>query len=459
MEQKKKALGRGLEQLFDTEVLDFDSFESNILDSTKESDIKEIPLDEIRSNPYQPRKTFDQNALEELAESIKNYGVFQPIIVKKSIKGYDLVAGERRVKASRLAGMKTIPAIVKDFSDEMMREIALLENLQRENLTSIELAWAYKGIIDTLHIRQEDLAVKLGKSRSHITNTLGLLRLPESVQNMVLNGSISMAHARELSKIEDDNLICEYADKIVNNNIPVDFNNYKIVQISDFHNNQSNTLTNDLIKEIEKQKPNIIVVTGDFIDSNKTNVEVAMNFIKKINAVAPIYYVSGNHEASVKSYTKIKEQLAENKVVILENKKEELKINESSINLIGIDDPRMAHESFISDSEIVKVELDNTKYNGDKYNILLSHRPELFDTYVEKKIDLILTGHAHGGQIRIPFIGGIIAPNQGFFPKYTSGVIEKNKTTMVVSRGIGNSIIPLRINNRPELVVITLCNK
>ena len=225
------------------------------------------------------------------------------------------------------------------------------------------------------------------------------------------------------------------------------------------NNNQSNTLTNDLIKEIEKQKPNIIVLTGDFIDSNKTNVEVAMNFIKKINAVAPIYYVSGNHEASVKSYTKIKEQLAENKVVILENKKEELKINESSINLIGIDDPRMAHESFISDSEIVKVELDNTKYNGDKYNILLSHRPELFDTYVEKKIDLILTGHAHGGQIRIPFIGGIIAPNQGFFPKYTSGVIEKNKTTMVVSRGIGNSIIPLRINNRPELVVITLYNK
>lgn len=221
MEQKKKALGRGLEQLFDTEVLDFDSFESNILDSTKESDIKEIPLEEIRSNPYQPRKTFDQNALEELAESIKNYGVFQPIIVKKSIKGYDLVAGERRVKASRLAGMKTIPAIVKDFSDEMMREIALLENLQRENLTSIELAWAYKGIIDTLHIRQEDLAVKLGKSRSHITNTLGLLRLPESVQNMVLNGGISMAHARELSKIEDDNLICEYADKIVNNNISV----------------------------------------------------------------------------------------------------------------------------------------------------------------------------------------------------------------------------------------------
>jgi len=247
--------------------------------------------------------------------------------------------------------------------------------------------------------------------------------------------------------------------KIVNNNIPVDFNNYKIVQISDFHNNQSNTLTNDLIKEIEKQKPNIIVLTGDFVDSSKTNVEVAINFIKKINTVAPIYYVSGNHEASISGYIKFKEQLLENKVIILENKTEVLKINESSINLMGIDDPRMAHESFISDSEIVKVELDNVKYNGDKYNILLSHRPELFDTYVEKEIDLILTGHAHGGQIRIPFIGGIVAPNQGFFPKYTSGIFEKNKTTMVVSRGIGNSIIPFRINNRPELVVITLYNK
>ena len=247
--------------------------------------------------------------------------------------------------------------------------------------------------------------------------------------------------------------------KIVNNNIPVDFNNYKIVQISDFHNNQSNTLTNDLIKEIEKQEPNIIVLTGDFIDSSKTNVEVAMNFIKKINTVAPIYYVSGNHEASISGYTKFKEQLLENKVIILENKTEVLKINESSINLMGIDDPRMAHESFISDSEIVKVELDNVKYNRDKYNILLSHRPELFDTYVEKEIDLILTGHAHGGQIRIPFMGGIVAPNQGFFPKYTSGIFEKNKTTMVVSRGIGNSIIPFRINNRPELVVITLYNK
>lgn len=221
MEQKKKALGRGLEQLFDSEVLDFNSFESSILDSASDSDIKEISLSDIRINPYQPRKKFNEEALKELAESIKNYGVFQPIIVKKSIKGYDLVAGERRVRASKLAGMETIPAIVKDFSDELMREIALLENLQREDLTAIELAWAYKGIIDSLHITQEELATKLGKSRSNITNMLGLLRLPDKVQDMVLSGELSMGHARELSKLDDMGQIIEYAELVIKDNLSV----------------------------------------------------------------------------------------------------------------------------------------------------------------------------------------------------------------------------------------------
>lgn len=221
MDQKKKALGRGLEQLFNNEILDFDAFENSIVENAKEDDIKEINLDEIRSNPYQPRKTFNEEALNELATSIKNYGVFQPVIVKKSIKGYDLVVGERRVKASRLAGMKTIPAIIRDFTDDKMREIALLENLQRENLSSIELAWAYKGIIDNLHITQEELADKLGKSRSHVTNTLGLLRLPDKVQSMVLDNELSMGHARVLSKIDENDKIYELANKVVANNMSV----------------------------------------------------------------------------------------------------------------------------------------------------------------------------------------------------------------------------------------------
>ncbi len=191
----------------------------------------------------------------------------------------------------------------------------------------------------------------------------------------------------------------------------------------------------------------------------KLDIDIAIKFVKEINNIAPIYFISGNHEAAINSYSKLKEKLEENKVIILDNKTEILKINESEINLIGIDDPRMAHENTVVDSEIIKVELDNAKYDNSKYSIVLSHRPEVFNTYIEKEIDLVLVGHAHGGQIRIPFIGGVVAPNQGFFPKYTSGMFEENKTTMIVSRGIGNSILPFRINNRPELVVITLNNK
>lgn len=221
MEQKKKALGKGLEELFSTEVLDFDTFESNIMENATTNEIQDIPVNEIRPNPYQPRKSFNEDALRELSESIKNHGVFQPIIVKKGIRGYDLIAGERRLRASKMAGLDKIPAIVKDFSDDEMREIALLENIQRENLTAIELAWAYKGIIDNLDIRQEDLALRIGKSRSHITNTLGLLNLPEEVQKMILNGELSMGHARVLSKMEDENKITDLAKKIINEGLSV----------------------------------------------------------------------------------------------------------------------------------------------------------------------------------------------------------------------------------------------
>lgn len=221
MEQKKKALGRGLEELFSTEVLDFDTFESNIMENATTNEIQDIPINEIRPNPYQPRKSFNEEALRELSESIKNHGVFQPIIVKKGIRGYDLIAGERRLRASKMAGLDKIPAIVKDFSDDEMREIALLENIQRENLTAIELAWAYKGIIDNLDIRQEDLALRIGKSRSHITNTLGLLNLPEEVQKIILNGELSMGHARVLSKMEDESKITDLAKKIINEGLSV----------------------------------------------------------------------------------------------------------------------------------------------------------------------------------------------------------------------------------------------
>ena len=221
METKKKALGMGLEQLFNGDNIDIASFEKKIYENTPSEEIVELNLDELRPNPYQPRINFNEDALKDLADSIKENGVFQPIIVKKSIKGYEIVAGERRVRASRMAGLKTIPAIIRGFSDDQMMSIALLENLQRENLSSIELAWAYKGIIDNLHITQEELADKLGKSRSHVTNTLGLLRLPDKVQSMVLDNELSMGHARVLSKIDENDKIYELANKVVSNNMSV----------------------------------------------------------------------------------------------------------------------------------------------------------------------------------------------------------------------------------------------
>ena len=221
METKKRALGIGLEQLFNNENLDLQSFEKHVYETTDKEEIIEVSISELRPNPYQPRKVFDKDALAELAASIKEHGVFQPIIIKKSIKGYEIIAGERRVRASKLAGLDKVPAIIRNLNDEQMMEIALLENLQRENLSAIEEAKAYKSMIDNLHLTQEQLSAKVGKSRSHVTNILGLLRLPNEVQDMVVSKKISMGHARVLSKLESDEKIIEMAHEIVDKKIPV----------------------------------------------------------------------------------------------------------------------------------------------------------------------------------------------------------------------------------------------
>ena len=221
MQEKRKALGRGLEQLFSNESFNLDDFEKEIVEKTPKEDISEVRLDELRANPYQPRKHFDDEKLNELASSIKEFGVFEPIIVKRSIKGYEIVAGERRSLAAKRAGLTTIPAVIKDFTDDEMMSIALLENIQREDLNVIEEANAYKAMIDKMHLTQEELASKVGKSRSHVTNILGILKLPVEVQSMVINGKISMGHARSLSKLSDEEQIYNLADQIVNNNLSV----------------------------------------------------------------------------------------------------------------------------------------------------------------------------------------------------------------------------------------------
>lgn len=220
METKKKALGKGLEQLFSNTVIDFDNFEKDIVEESSK-DVTEIDIDEIRSNPYQPRKTFDIESLNELAKSISEYGIVQPIIVKKSVKGYELVAGERRTKAAKIAGLKKIPAIIKDFDDQEMMEIALVENIQRENLNPIDEATSISNIIKLRGYTQDEFANKFGKSRTYVTNILGLLKLPDEVKKLVEKRNLTMSHARVLSKMGDENKVIDLAKKVITDNLSV----------------------------------------------------------------------------------------------------------------------------------------------------------------------------------------------------------------------------------------------
>ncbi|MDX8418040.1 MAG: ParB/RepB/Spo0J family partition protein [Absicoccus sp.] len=213
MSKESSRLGRGLDSLFGQENV------TKILDDIENNNEGQeqlmISVDEIRPNPYQPRKVFDKEALQELSESIQQHGVFTPILVKKSISGYELVTGERRLRASKMAGLETIPAILVDFDDQQMMEIALLENVQREDLNIIEEAKAYDQLIKRLNYTQEQLAHRIGKSREHITNTLRLLKLPEDVQNYVVAKQLSMGHVRALLGLKDEDTMRKVARQAI----------------------------------------------------------------------------------------------------------------------------------------------------------------------------------------------------------------------------------------------------
>ena len=243
-----------------------------------------------------------------------------------------------------------------------------------------------------------------------------------------------------------------------NNAIPESFHGYKILQISDLHNKEFGRKQNKIVAKIEKIEPDIIVITGDLIDSNNTNIKIAMELIDRAINVAPVYYVSGNHEAWSGSYDDLKSKLENSGVVVLENQKIKVFNDNDSIEIIGLADPSFIKSDWLEYGGNVETRnLLNTLTEGSTdFKILLSHRPELFDIYSNSNVNLILSGHAHGGQFRLPFIGGLIAPDQGFFPKLTEGIHKSNDTSMIISRGLGNSIIPVRILNRPELIVVTL---
>lgn len=292
MENKKRVLGKGLEQLFNSENFDLDSIEKQIYETASLEEIIEIDLKELRPNPYQPRKVFNDEALQELASSIKEHGVFQPIIVKKSIKGYEIIAGERRYRASKLAGLEKIPAIVRNFSDEQMMEIALLENLQREDLNPIEEAMAFKMMLDKLEITQEELSKKVGKSRSHITNILGLLRLPREVQNMVSNKSISMSHARTLSKLEDPVQILAFANKIITDKVPV----HEVERIAgnDNFDKKNKVVRKERTSEYKYIEELICEKLDTKVKIKDRKIEISFSNVADLNRILEILDIKGN---------------------------------------------------------------------------------------------------------------------------------------------------------------------
>ena len=242
-----------------------------------------------------------------------------------------------------------------------------------------------------------------------------------------------------------------------NPKVPREFNGFTIVQISDLHNKKFGKNQERLLKKIHEVSPDIIVVTGDLIDRRKYDLDTAMVFINGAIKIAPVYYVSGNHEAWSGNYENISQQLLNSGVQILDDNKVEVIKNGGVIEILGLSDPDFLTSNYMDGTKLSKLEEHLTGLSDDSvFQILLSHRPELFDLYEKENIDIIFSGHAHGGQFRLPFIGGLIAPDQGLFPKYTSGMYTQNKSTLIVSRGLGNSIIPIRIFNRPEIVVVTL---
>ena len=236
--------------------------------------------------------------------------------------------------------------------------------------------------------------------------------------------------------------------------LPEAFDGYKIVVVSDLHNAQFGSDNSQITNIIEKEQPDMIAITGDLIDSNKTDIDIAVSLLRRLVQIAPCYYVTGNHEAWIGSqYSELEEKLLEENVHILHDQVVSIEKDGQSLQLAGLDDPDFTDRDSAVQSSILQTKLQEMDLSGE-YCVLLSHRPEAFEAYAAEGIDLALCGHAHGGQFRLPFIGGLIAPNQGFFPEYDAGLYTRDDTNMIVSRGIGNSIIPIRFNNRPEIVII-----
>ena len=244
---------------------------------------------------------------------------------------------------------------------------------------------------------------------------------------------------------------------ISSDRLPEAFDGYRIAHVSDLHNAEMGKDNEKLLDMLRETEPDIIAITGDIIDSRNTNIDIALQFTKAAMEIAPCYYVTGNHEARVSEYDELKAGLTEQGVVVLEDATTEISLDGDTITLIGVNDPSYQTDYLFGVSEtVMNGNLQEISDEENGFTVLLSHRPELFEIYADNNMDLVLSGHAHGGQFRLPFVGGLVAPNQGLFPKYDAGLYTEENTNMVVSRGIGNSILPFRFNNRPEVILIEL---
>ncbi|WP_088293778.1 metallophosphoesterase [Bacillus mycoides] len=254
-----------------------------------------------------------------------------------------------------------------------------------------------------------------------------------------------------------NNLISITEIKITSSKIPSSFKGYKILQISDLHNKKFGDNQDVLIQKVKSINPDIIAITGDLIDSKSYDAEISMQVIRELVKEYPVYFVTGNHEKWSGKYNSLEKKLKKQHVTVLRNEHVIIQKGGHEINLLGIDDPEF-NTGDIDEGSIVKDAIVKAKIETqpDRYNVLLSHRPEFLESYADEQVDLVLSGHAHGGQVWLPFIGGLVAPNQGILPKYTAGLYEQQNTSMIVSRGLGNSIIPQRVFNRPEIVVVQL---
>lgn len=253
--------------------------------------------------------------------------------------------------------------------------------------------------------------------------------------------------------------ITKYA--VADKNIPKPFDGFLIVQLSDFHNTRSKAVREQILSALLESEPDIIVITGDFIDYYRTDTDISLEFLRRLISVAPVYYIPGNHEARIDEYPQFCASAERLGARVLDDCLVSVVRGDSKIDIVGVKDPYFYKEYEPVPErriDILSEKLKSLLQTGESYTVLLSHRPELAELYADSGVDLALCGHAHGGQFRLPFVGGVFSPSQGLLPKYTCGLYETNGKRMIVSRGIGNSSFPFRINNSPEFVFIRLEN-